>query len=119
MFVADDLGWNDLMFRNPRMRTPVIDGLRQKGVSLTSYYVQPVCSPTRGSLLSGKFPLNLGYDSVIHDTEPMGVPLDAVLLPQALRARGFATHLLGKWCAYSSFSASRGNSSQLAEMRLP
>lgn len=97
MFVADDLGWNDLMFRNSRMRTPVIEGLRQKGVTLTSYYVQPVCSPTRGSLLSGKFPLNLGFDSVIHDTEPMGVPLDAVLLPQALQAHGFATHLLGKW----------------------
>ena len=97
MFVADDLGWNDLQFRNGLMRTPVIDGLRKQGVSLNQYYVQPVCSPTRGSLLSGKFPLHLGYDSVIHDTEPMGVPLDAVLLPQALEARGYSTHLLGKW----------------------
>ena len=91
------LGWNDLQFRNPMMRTPVIDSLRRQGVSLSNYYVQPVCSPTRGSLLSSRFPVNLGYDSVIHDTEPMGVPLDAVLLPQALEAAGFATHLLGKW----------------------
>jgi arylsulfatase A-like enzyme len=79
------------------MRTPVIDALRLRGVSLTNYYVQPVCSPTRGSLLAAKFPVHLGYDGVIHDTEPMGVPLSDVLLPQALRAAGYATHLLGKW----------------------
>ena len=79
------------------MRTPVIDSLRLKGVSLTNYYVSEVCSPTRGSLLTGKFPMNLGYDSVIHDTEPMGVPLTDVLLPQALQAAGYATHMLGKW----------------------
>ena len=50
-----------------------------------------------GSLLTGLFPLNLGYDNVIHDSEPMGVPLDLMLLPQALQKAGFATHLLGKW----------------------
>ena len=65
MFVADDLGWNDLQFRNPLMRTPVIDALRLRGVSLTNYYVQPVCSPTRGSLLAAKFPMHLGYDGVL------------------------------------------------------
>ena len=86
-----------MQFRNPLMHTPTLDNLRQKGVSLSNYSVRPVCSPTRGSILSSRLPLNLGYDSVIHDTEPMGVPLDAVLLPQALEAAGFATHLLGKW----------------------
>eukprot|EP01052_Picozoa_sp_SAG31_P021693 SAG31_NODE_1690_length_7524_cov_2.991919_3_plen_399_part_00 len=97
MFVADDLGFNDVGWKNPLIKTPTIDALRLKGVTLADYYVQCVCSPTRGSLLSGMFPLNLGYDNVIHDSEPMGVPLDLTLLPQALQKAGFATHLLGKW----------------------
>ena len=58
--------------------------------------VQQVCSPTRGSLLTGRFPLHLGYDAVIHDSEPTGVPLSMSLLPQALKAEGFETHQLGK-----------------------
>ena len=40
-------------------------------------------------LLTGRFPLHLGYDAVIHDSEPTGVPLSMSLLPQALKAEGF------------------------------
>jgi hypothetical protein len=44
MFVADDLGWNDVGWKNTAMRTPTIDALRSQGVELVDYYVHQVCS---------------------------------------------------------------------------
>ena len=92
MFVADDLGWNDVGWRNPTMSTPTLDRLRAESVELVNYYVQCVCSPSRGSLLTGQFPMHLGYDSVIHASEPMGVPLDVRMLPQALATAAVSSH---------------------------
>lgn len=59
--------------------------------------MQQVCSPTRASLLSSRFPHHLGGFGVIHDSEPMGVPLDVPLISNALFGAGWSTHLLGKW----------------------
>ena len=58
--LADDLGWYDVGFHNPKIKTPNIDKLAEDGVKLDSYYVQPVCTPTRGALMTGRYPIHTG-----------------------------------------------------------
>ena len=60
LIVVDDLGWADVGFHNPQIKTPNIDQLASEGVILDNYYVQPVCTPTRAALLSGMYPIHTG-----------------------------------------------------------
>ena len=58
--LVDDLGWSDVGFQGSKIKTPNVDKLASEGVVLDSYYVQPICSPTRGALLSGRYPIHIG-----------------------------------------------------------
>lgn len=58
--LVDDLGWSDVSFHGSKIKTPNVDKLASEGVILGSYYVQPICSPTRGALLSGRYPIHIG-----------------------------------------------------------
>ena len=58
---VDDLGWSDVGFHGSKIQTPNVDKLSKEGVILDSYYVQPICSPTRGALMSGRYPIHLGW----------------------------------------------------------
>lgn len=58
--LVDDLGWSDVGFHGSKIKTPNIDKLASEGVILDNYYVQPICTPTRGALLSGLYPIHLG-----------------------------------------------------------
>jgi len=62
--LVDDLGWSDVSFHGSKIKTPNVDKLASEGVILDSYYVQPICSPTRGALLSGRYPIHLGKCAV-------------------------------------------------------
>ncbi|XP_075550354.1 arylsulfatase B-like [Dermacentor variabilis] len=97
--LADDLGWNDVSYHGcPQIRTPNIDALAWNGIRLRRYYTQPLCTPSRAALLTGRYPLNMGLQhSVIYNEEPRGLPLSATLLPQWLTDLGYVTHHLGKW----------------------
>lgn len=53
--LADDLGWNDLGFHGSVIRTPHLDALAAGGVVLDNYYVQPLCTPSRSQLLTGRY----------------------------------------------------------------
>lgn len=63
--LVDDLGWSDVGFHGSKIKTPNVDKLAREGVVLDSYYVQPICSPTRGALLSGRYPIHIGKYSFI------------------------------------------------------
>ena len=58
--LVDDLGWSDVGFHGSKIKTPNIDRLAGEGVVLDNYYVQPICTPTRGALLSGRYPIHTG-----------------------------------------------------------
>ena len=58
--VADDLGWSDVGFHGSVIKTPNIDKLASEGVILDNYYVQPLCTPTRSALMTGRYPIHTG-----------------------------------------------------------
>ena len=55
LIFADDLGWNDVGYHGSEIQTPNMDQLANEGVKLENYYVQPVCSPSRSQLLTGRY----------------------------------------------------------------
>ena len=95
--VMDDLGSHDLGIHGSNILTPNSDQLVKTGVYLDNYYVLPYCSPTRASILSGRYPLHTGCHTIINDWETQGLPLDEETLPQVLRRAGYQAHAVGKW----------------------
>jgi arylsulfatase A-like enzyme len=97
-FLVDDLGSADVGFNGCKdVRTPNIDRLAREGSILGSYYVQPVCSPTRAALLTGRYATHTGVYTVVRPGAPWGLPLAERTLPQALREAGYTTAICGKW----------------------
>ena len=98
LIVADDLGWGDVGYHESRIETPHLDALAQRGVRLEEFYVQPVCSPTRGALMTGRYPIRLGLQcGVVRPWAEHGLPLDEKTLPDSLRDAGYRTAIVGKW----------------------
>jgi len=98
VIVADDLGYNDVSWHNKEMLTPNLGHLAHNGVILEQSYVQPICSPTRSALMTGRYPIHTGRQhSVIKPQEPRGLFTNMTLLPQHLKELGYSTHMIGKW----------------------
>jgi arylsulfatase A-like enzyme len=97
--LADDLGFADPGFNGGRqIATPNLDGLAAAGTVLRSFYVQPVCSPTRAALMTGRYPMRHGLQvGVVRPGAPFGLPLDERTLPEALCEAGYFTAICGKW----------------------
>ncbi|MDE0886827.1 MAG: sulfatase-like hydrolase/transferase [Myxococcota bacterium] len=97
LIMADDLGWRDVGFHGSEIMTPNIDRLAQEGVALERFYVQPICSPTRAELMTGKSSARLGVVQPISKLDPMGLPIGEKILPQYLGAAGYQSLMVGKW----------------------
>ena len=95
--LSDDQGWNDIGYNGSEIRTPKLDRMASEGVWLNQHYVQPVCSPTRAALLTGRFPSRFGVLGAIAGPSKQCVPLDVPTLPGILAEHGYATHISGKW----------------------
>lgn len=96
--LSDDQGYADVGYRGSEIRTPHLDRLAESGVKLEQFYVQPVCTPTRASLMTGLYPMRLGLQlGVIKPGSRHGLPLDVRTLPQALSEAGYFTAITGKW----------------------
>jgi len=100
---ADDMGYGDLAsYGHPYNRTPNLDELASQGQRWTDFYVAaPVCSPSRGALLTGKLPTRTGLYgrriNVMFPNDTTGIPAGEVTMAEALKQQGYATAIVGKW----------------------
>jgi hypothetical protein len=85
--IADDLGHADVGFTGgTEIKTPRLDALAAAGARLDQFYAQPVCSPTRAALMTGRYPMRHGLQvGVVRPWAQHGLPLDERTLPQALK----------------------------------
>jgi arylsulfatase A-like enzyme len=106
IILADDMGYGDIgAFGAPAIRTPRLDRMAAEGQKWTSFYVQPVCSPSRAALLTGRLPVRNGMfgaavgtaPKVFRDNAANGLPTGEVTIAEMLKGRGYATAMVGKW----------------------
>jgi arylsulfatase A-like enzyme len=109
--LVDDLGWADVECNNPGSfyETPNINQLAAKGVRFTSAYAaSPVCSPTRASIMTGKYPARLRITDWIPGNDPKNrillgpqdehqLPLEEITMAEQLKQAGYVTGFFGKW----------------------
>ena len=102
LIYIDNVGWGDLAcYGNPVIKTPNIDRLASQGVRLTDFYIPTSsCSPSRGALLTGRYPDRNGLTHQLSTQENwtgIGLPHEERILPEYLKERGYATGAFGKW----------------------
>lgn len=98
IFVADDLGWNDVGYHGGDIDTPALDRLAAEGTQLHRFYTTPICSPTRAALMTGRNPMRLGIAyGVVMAWDTIGVNPAEHFMPQSFQAAGYQTAMVGKW----------------------
>lgn len=96
LIITDDQGYGDIGFHgNPDIKTPVLDQLAKNSTRFTSFYVSPVCAPTRSSLMTGRYSLRTG----VHDTYNGGAIMatEEITLAELMKGAGYKTSIVGKW----------------------
>src|SRR5712671_4815585 len=117
LIISDDLGYADLgCYGNTHIRTPHIDRIAAEGVRFTDFTVSwPACTPSRGSILTGRYPQRNGLYDMIRNNEvdfgfqydeagyavspemTLGLDMREVTIGQVLKKAGYATGVVGKW----------------------
>ncbi|GFR63088.1 sulfatase 2 [Elysia marginata] len=96
--VADDYGYRDIGYHGAEFASPTLDRLAAGGLKLENYYVQPICSPTRSQLMTGRYQIHTGLEhSIIWKSQPYGLPLKYPTIANMLKGQGYSTHAVGKW----------------------
>ncbi len=98
LIFADDLGYGDLGCYGGKARTPNLDRLAREGMRFTQFLsANPVCSPSRAALLTGRYPTRVGMPRVLFPTDQTGLPEDEQTIAQMLKPLGYKTMCVGKW----------------------
>ncbi len=96
LILTDDQGYGDVSLHgNPQLQTPAMDRIGREGVRLDRFYVAPVCSPTRASLLTGRYHLRSGIFEMSRREEVLNS--DEVTVAELFQKNGYETGLFGKW----------------------
>ena len=96
--LADDLGFNDIGYHNSKFKTKILDELARTGVRLDNYYVQPICTPTRAQLLTGRYDIHTGLQhGIIWPSQANALPSNETTIAEKLKDSGYRTHVVGKW----------------------
>ena len=98
LLLADDLGYGDLScFGSPAVKTPHLDRLAKEGMKFTRFYAaSAVCSPTRASVLTGRYPLRFDIRKHFNDRNRW-LPKSATTVAELLKSAGYNTAHVGKW----------------------
>lgn len=101
LILTDDQGYHDVSYYDtPDIQTPNIDSLCKSGIRFDNFYASPVSSPSRASLMSGRYPEMVGVPGLIRSNpiDNFGyLKPDAVLLPELLKNKQYNTAIIGKW----------------------
>ncbi len=102
LIMADDLGYGGIgCFGNEEIQTPHLDRMASEGIKFTNYYANStVCTPTRAAMMTGRYQQRSGMEGVIYvrgKTRDLGMAPSEVTIAEALKERGYATGIMGKW----------------------
>ena len=100
IFFTDDQGYGDVgCYGGEGFKTPNLDALASNGIRFTDFYVAAsVCTPSRGALLTGKYPKQLDlHKAVIFPYSKNGLSPVETTLPEILKEQGYSTAMIGKW----------------------
>lgn len=97
LILLDDLGWNDLGFKNKEISTPNIDFLFKDGCELDRNYTYTVCGPTRSMIQTGIHAYKTGTQRLINPWQNAGLNSDIKLLPEYFKDLNYNTYCIGKW----------------------
>ena len=96
--LCDDLGYGDLSCYGSKLQTPNLDRLAAEGVRFTDFCsADPVCSPSRAALMTGRYPTRVGVPRVFFPQDEGGLNLDETTMANMLKARQYKTMCIGKW----------------------
>ncbi|CAB3399823.1 unnamed protein product [Caenorhabditis bovis] len=98
--MADDLGFNDLDWKDNNLHTPNLRHLafHENTAQLTNSYVNQLCTPTRSAFMTGYYPFRTGtQNGVFLHMEPSGIPTMFPFLSENMRSLDYSTYLVGKW----------------------
>jgi arylsulfatase A-like enzyme len=97
LVLVDELGTGDVPWTDSEIIAPTLRELGESGLRLGTSYAWHWCAPTRGALLSGRFPMHTGYNGGGMPGDGQGMPLEVPLLSNELKRSGYTCHMLGKW----------------------
>ncbi|MEM6629540.1 MAG: arylsulfatase [Bacteroidota bacterium] len=96
LVLTDDQGIGDLACHgNPWLKTPALDAFYEESVRLTNFHVSPLCTPTRGAIMTGKYPINNGAWATYKGRDALTA--GDLTLAELFQQSGYATGLFGKW----------------------
>ena len=93
LLMSDDHGWEETSYnKHPYVKTPYLDEMASSGIRFDNFYAMPSCSPTRGSVLTGRHPNRYGIFSPGYSIRP-----EEITVAHLMKKAGYATAHFGKW----------------------